>query len=182
MSTRAVAALLVVLLALATPASAQELHVGPYVQDVTTSSAWILWETTGGEESVVEWGATDALGQSATGGSIPSEGTNRVHEVELTGLLPATRYHYRVRTGAAVSEPFHFTTAPARVDEVTFRLAAMSDMQIDRANPEVYGQVIREGILALLAAEGHALPDDGLGFVLVPGDLVDDGDEYDQWR
>ena len=160
-------------------ATAQSFHVAPYVQDVTPESAWILWETSEGDESTVEWGTSASLGSTAAGTFLASVGTHRVHEVRLTGLSPATRYHYRVRTGSAVSEVFHFTTAPRREDEVTFRLIAMSDMQIDRANPDVYRSVIHDGVLDWLASEGG---DAGaVAFVLVPGDLVDDGREYESW-
>jgi len=163
------------------PASAQELHVGPYLQDATPSSAWIMWETTSGEESRVEWGGTDMLGESAMGTSIAIEGTARVHEVQLTGLDPSTRYHYRVHTGALVSETFFFTTPPARDAETSFRMVAVSDMQRDRANPDVYRRVIHDGIVGFLATEAP-LVDEALAFVLVPGDLVDDGDLYESWR
>lgn len=169
-------------LLLAAPASAQELHVGPYVQDARPGSAWILWETTSGDESVVEWGPTDALGESATGAAQASEGTARIHEVELSGLAPATRYHYRVRTGALASEVFHFTTPPARGSEASFRIVAVSDMQRDAAHPDVYRDVIHRGILAIAGRDFAPLPDEAIAFVLVPGDLVDDGRLYPSWR
>lgn len=180
MNRRSLVVALVLLVA--SPAAAQELRIQPYVQDATPSSAWILWETTDGEESRVEWGATAALGTTATGTAQASIGAARVHEVALTGLAPATRYHYRVHTGAAASEVFHFTTPPARDAEVTFRMIAVSDMQNDAANPDVYRDIIHRGILDFAASEFAPLPDDAIAFVLVPGDLVDDGLEHESWR
>ncbi len=162
-------------------ARAQELHVRPYLQDATPSSAWILWETTSGEESRVEWGELETLGRTASGAAITTEGTARVHEVQLTGLAPATRYYYRAHTGAVASEVLHFTTPPARDAEASFRMIAVSDMQRDAANPDVYRRIIHDGILDFLAPEAP-LVDDALGFVIIPGDLVDDGDAYESWR
>lgn len=166
-------------LALPSLVHAQAIVVQPYLQDVTTTSAWILWETSSGEESRVEWGASDALGTSTTGTSLTTDGAYRVHEVQLTGLTPGTRYHYEVHTGAERAGPFHFTT-PSADREVSFRMIAVSDMQRDRGNPEVWGNVIHDGILDFLAVDAP-LPDDALAFVLLPGDLVDDGDEHAQW-
>ena len=40
------------------------------------------------------------------------EGTARVHEVQLTGLSPATRYHHRVHTGATASETYSSRRRP----------------------------------------------------------------------
>lgn len=164
----------------AAPALAQEIEVQPYVQDREPTSAWILWETTSGEESRVEWGPTEALGTTSTGGAITTEGSHRVHEVELAPLTPGTRYHYRVHTAAASSAIYHFTTPALPEAETSFRLIAVSDMQRDRANPDVWGRIIHEGILAFL--EGDApVPDEALSLVLIPGDLVDDGREHAQW-
>jgi len=170
---RPMRALALALALLPRPALAQEIAVQPYVQDRGPTSAWILWETTSGEESRVEWGPSEALGTSSTGGSIATEGTHRVHEVELSPLVPGTRYHYRVHTGAAVSASFHFTTPALAEAETSFRLVAVSDMQRDAANPEVWGRVVHDGILAQLAEEAP-LPDEALSLVLLPGDLVHD--------
>jgi len=171
----------VTLVGLASPASAQDFHVAPYVQDTTPSRAWILWETSSGEESAVAFGTSMSLGERAAGTTQPSVGAIRLHEVELTGLLPATRYFYRAETGSAMSEIAHFTTPPARDADTPFRIVAMSDMQIDRANPDVYRQVVHDGIIDFATTTFGPELDTALAFVLVPGDLVDDGRLYESW-
>ncbi len=179
-STRVLAASLALMAAgSAGRASAQSLHVEPYVQDARPTGAWILWETTSGEESRVEWGPTDALGSVATGTALTTEGDARVHEVELTGLAPATRYHYRVHTGSAASETSFFTTPALPSDEASFRIVFVSDMQRDDANPDVYRRVMRDGVATFLAGEGEL--DRALAFVVLPGDLVENGDDYGRW-
>lgn len=161
-------------------ARAQEIDVRPYVQDRGPTSAWILWETTSGEESRVEWGPTEALGTSSTGTALTTDGAFRVHEVELTPLSPATRYYYRVHTGTASSATYHFRTPALPEAETSFRMIAVSDMQHDLANIEVWGDVIHGGILDFLSTEAP-LPDDALAFVLIPGDLVDNGTRHAEW-
>ncbi len=161
-------------------AFAQAIHVPPYVQDVRPTSAWILWETTSGEESRVEWGPAEALGASATGSSVPTEGDARVHEVELTGLSPATRYYYRVHTGGAESAIAYFSTPSLPSAEASLRFVFMSDMQRDPANPDVYRHIIEDGVERFVAGDGDL--DQAISLVVVPGDLVDRGLEYVRWE
>lgn len=164
---------------LPSPVLAQEIDVQPYLMDATPTSIWVLWETTSGEESRVTFGPEGGATADATGTAAMSEGAYRVHEVQLTGLMPATAYVYTVHTGTASAGPFRFTT-PSDDPEVSFRMIASSDMQRDSANPEVWGRVIHDGMLAFLDGDGPS-PDEALAFVLLPGDLVDDGREHEQW-
>ena len=152
----------------------------PYLQDVTATSAWVLWETTLGEESVVSFGTTMALGERAVGTSLASVGAARIHEVQLVDLMPGTRYFYRAETGGVMSAIAQFTTTPIRSADASFRIVAMSDMQIDRANPDVYRQVVHDGIIDFATTLSPDL-DTAIAFVLVPGDLVDDGEVYESW-
>ncbi len=39
-----------------------QILVQPYLQDAEPNSIVIMWETTSGEESIVEWGTTEKLG------------------------------------------------------------------------------------------------------------------------
>lgn len=162
-------------------AHAQTLVVQPYVQDVTQTSAWILWETSDGDASTVTFGPTAALGQSAVGAAVPSAGAARLHEVPLVGLLPATRYFYRAETGTLLSAVQHFTTPPLRAADAPFRFVAFSDTQLDDANPDIYRQLVHDGVIALSTATLAPELDDAFAFALVPGDLVVDGTDYGSW-
>ena len=44
-----------------------QILVQPYLQDAEPNSIVIMWETTSGEESIVEWGTTEKLGKKASG-------------------------------------------------------------------------------------------------------------------
>ena len=78
---------------------AQEITSQPYLQDVSPHEIYILWETDSNEESIVEWGETESLGNSTEGIAYVSNGSLRIHETHLTNLDRFTQYYYRVKTG-----------------------------------------------------------------------------------
>jgi len=163
-------------------AGAQELNVHPFVQHVSPTSAWIVWETTTGEQSRVDWGRSTALTNTSTGTSRTGALRSRIHETPLDGLTPGSKYFYRVVTGSLVSDTFWFYSAPDPADEASFRVALMSDMQIDRSNRSVYGDIVTDGVIATVQSQwGQDLAEE-LAFVMVPGDLVENGWSYNQWR
>jgi acid phosphatase type 7 len=154
--------------------------VAPYLQSVTTTSAYVMWETDVGVGSRVDYGDSSALGDMVCGNQVPTlEGTDpngdetQVHAAQLMGLSPATTYHYRVRTGDAESEVVAFTTPAESAAEATIRFVAMSDSQRDDNNPGQFAEVIQQGVLRTT---------DELSLVLFPGDLVDNGWIREEWQ
>ncbi|MCF6170604.1 MAG: metallophosphoesterase family protein [Bacteroidales bacterium] len=162
--------------------SAQTIKVQPYLQDASPNSIFILWETDSDDESIVEWGFTEALGSISVGTAHISVGEARIHEVKLENLEHFTRYFYRVRTGNAVSETYHFKTPPHASSHEAFRIIAISDMQKDGAFPNKYYEIIQDGILDYLEDESGGDIIDKLALVLVPGDLVVNGNNYSSWE
>ena len=63
----------------------------PFIQNTTTNSTQIIWQTLELEESVIEFGTTR---ENAVRLELPPGQTN--HVATLTDLLPGTEYHYRV--------------------------------------------------------------------------------------
>jgi hypothetical protein len=101
---------------LAAPAAAQTLTRGPLIQNpaaLTTTMTFLWWTDVTGN-STVEYGTTPSLGSSVTVGQaasceVGSAGT--CHTVPLTGLLPGTRYYYRLLTnGTQVLATTYFQT------------------------------------------------------------------------
>ncbi|MSU33648.1 MAG: metallophosphoesterase family protein [Pedosphaera sp.] len=82
---------------------------GPFVQNMAAHQVQVLWKTPVPASGAVEFGTTTNLGQQVVL-------TNNVTDQRplLEGLLPATRYYYRVRsragTNEAVSEMSSFRT------------------------------------------------------------------------
>lgn len=166
-------------------AAAVDVIVAPYVQDVTTDDAWILWETTSGDGSRVDFGAD--LARGACGAVLPvfpdaalADDDTRVHEVHLTGLSPDTTYEYRVRTGSTVGETLHFHTPPDD-PEASVRFVAVSDTQHDLARTDSWREVAQDGIVAYLGATRGGDLAEAVDGLLVPGDLVDNGWSREQW-
>jgi hypothetical protein len=89
-SKKVVSALL--LIAACTSSFAQKgksatITIGPYLQDATPSTAKIMWETSSGDQSLVEWGTTQKLGKKTAGIAYDVNYTDaRVHEVNFVGL------------------------------------------------------------------------------------------------
>jgi len=179
-TTRLTSVALVCVLALTTltpVAGAQSVEIEPYLQLASPTSVWILWETSSGTESTVEWGATAALGSTTSGTSRVGSGASRVHEVHLTNLTPGTRYYYRVQTASYVSATSTFRTSTGSAEE-SLRIALMSDMQ----NGSRFNEIVDDGVIGYLNHTYGGELEDELSFVMIPGDLVGSGSNYSQWQ
>ncbi|UQA55492.1 metallophosphoesterase [Polyangium aurulentum] len=101
------------LLAIAAPASAEQLVRKPYIQTLTPTSAILVWTTDSGANSVVHYGTSpQSLTQVAELASSVTQ-----HEVKLSNLQPGTRYYYDVGSAgggvlAGGDASHYFETAP----------------------------------------------------------------------
>ena len=157
--------------------------IQPYLQDANPNSIKVLWETSNGEESIVEWGENEKLKNRTEGKALAvNYSSSRIHEVLLSDLKSATVYYYRVKTGNYISKTYHFKTPPVKGSEETFNIVAMSDMQYDHTYPDKFAEVVNDGVIKYLEKE---LGDDlshNLALVMIPGDLVENGSKYHQWK
>jgi predicted phosphodiesterase len=135
------------------------LRVGPYLERVTADAAAISWETAEPEESVVEWGATEAYGMRCE-----RPGATLFHRVVLSGLSAETLYHYRIVSGAGDGLDYTFTTAP--VGPAPVRFAVYGDSQ---DGTETHAKIAN----AIL----RSAPE----FVLHLGDTVRNGNVPGEW-
>ena len=159
-----------------------DLVVKPYLQNATENSIVIMWETDGFTNSIIEWGISDEVLIQLEGSSIISYGSNRIHSVEITNLLPATRYYYRVLYDNNFTEIFNFITPPELSSERAFRIVAMSDMQQDGSNPNKFNEIINDGVIDYISEQHSDDIAEELAMVLIPGDLVVTGNSYFEWR
>ncbi len=90
-----------------------DLAVEPYVQNVTTTSATIMWRTPLETEGAVSFGKTQELGRTVASDEA------RVHTVRLTDLEPNTRYFYRVETPGLPRDLESFHTPPGPDGTIT---------------------------------------------------------------
>ncbi len=164
-----------------TQTHAQEIRVGPVLQDASPDRMWVMWETTGATPSTVEYGLTPSLGMSAIGSSAASQGSARIHHTMLSNLQPDTMYYYRVGSRSVQSSVLSFRT-PAEISaEDSFRFAALSDTQGGPIS-DMHTRTINDGIIAFVEQEFGPVLHDELDFVIQPGDLVSTGSNYDQWK
>lgn len=163
---------------------AQTIIVKPYLQDANPTEIKILWEADAGGTGQVRWGTnSQTLSQIAPASSDPMTGGAVLFLGELKGLSPATRYFYQVFTGNTFSEVYDFITPPMKTSEANFSLVAMSDMQKDGSHPDKFSEIVHDGILDYFKHE-HGEDDiaEHLGFVIIPGDLVPNGNSHGQWQ
>ena len=163
-------------------AAAQTVRVGPFLQQASPQSIWIVWETDSGNESRVDYGLTKALGSTAFGESLQSMGAARIHQTQITGLDPDTYYYYRAVTGGAASAILHFRTPPEAIAEQAFRFVALSDTQADGANPNKHREIINDGIISFVTDQFGPDMSNEIGFIMNAGDLVSTGTNYSQWK
>ncbi|ALJ03738.1 metallophosphoesterase [Pseudalgibacter alginicilyticus] len=157
--------------------------VKPFLQDAEPNTIIIKWETSKGEESIVEWGLTPKLGKKSKGFSYDINfSESRIHEVKLEGLKRFTEYYYRVRTGKLVSNIYQFKTPPFSSDQESFNIVAMSDMQYDVNEPKKFLEIINEGVLQYFNKTYEGNVPNNLAMIMIPGDLVENGAKYNQWK
>ncbi|MGB0511278.1 MAG: metallophosphoesterase, partial [Flavobacteriales bacterium] len=154
----------------------QAFVVRPFLQDAEPTSIRITWEAGEPGPSSAEWGTDDALGTTVNSDGVPSPG-GALHEVLLEGLLPDTPYFYAVTAGGETTDVKRFRTPPLPEAETDFTFVAMSDMQRSNANPGIFDEVIHQGVLDYFGG----VTSDEIALVLIPGDLVDNGNNYSEW-
>ncbi|WP_456438712.1 fibronectin type III domain-containing protein [Psychroserpens sp.] len=162
--------------------NSQNIIVKPYLQNGGPSEMKIMWETDASSDGFVDWGIDESsLSNTITSTSIISNGANRIHTAIITGLAPDSKYYYQVRTTTGVlSSIYHFHTHPTKSSEMNINLVAMSDMQQDGSNPNVFETIVDSGVIPL-ANTNYANGIEDLEAILIPGDLVATG-TYSSWR
>lgn len=162
--------------------SAQTILIQPYLQDAEPTSIIIKWETDVNTQSTIQYGVTSSLGQTANGTVITTLGGKILHSVQLTNLSPATRYFYKAITGNWQSSIFDFVTPPNRNSEASFNIVLMSDMQKDGSNPSIFQNLINTSLLPYVDAHYGSPLSEHLQMAVLPGDVVDAGNTYLQWK
>lgn len=84
----------------------QGLNTNPYVQNVQTDSATIVWRSNQASTGVITWGEGDTFSHEQ---SLPER---NLQVVQLQDLEPSTTYQYRVEWGTERERSGTFATAP----------------------------------------------------------------------
>ena len=114
--------------------SPEQVHLSLAATD--RSLMGVSWTTLSGNDSVVEWGTEGhRLTESAQGMVLTYDKAGwvgQIHRATMTGLLPGTRYFYRVGSVSSGkwSQTFSFATLEAKPSR-PLRLAVIADMAYD---------------------------------------------------
>ncbi len=142
-------------------AGAQKITKGPYLQWVTPSSIYVVWEQDKASKPEIRYGLSKTYTAKAT-----SSASAKRHEVKLSGLVPNTTYYYAVYQGnAKLSADL---TLPTAVKAGTaFRFVVLGDTRTDKkAHTDVVTAISLE---------------QNVRFYLNTGDLVSSGEIQSQW-
>ncbi len=172
--THIAATLAICVLALAVPATASTADPTPrglhlaYGADPQTSMT-VVWHTQGTthRNTVVQFGASEGLGRTATGitkqtPGLPASLSSMLHEVVLTGLEAGAPFYYRAGDGTNWSPVRRASTAPA---DASFSFAAFGD----------------HGITPQAAVTTAALAASGIDFAVLAGDVSYANSRLERW-
>ncbi len=101
----------------------------PFLQSPTPNSIYISWHDALSTQSIVNFGTTQALGQTASGTTYTFNASTLWHTVKLEGLEPDTKYYYRCQTDVDMSEMRSFNTPPENPASGHYRFVIVSDSQ-----------------------------------------------------
>ena len=147
------------------------------------TSAAIAWTTTLPASTVVEFGETAALGQTTA----PAERPFYNHLHHLTGLKPATTYHYRLvctdeRGNVTASQPATFRTAAASdfksIDAIPpggFRITSPGRYRVTTDLAADHAAILIEASDVTLDLDGHTVTYD-----VNPGEAIS-GEDPNAW-
>ncbi|MFT6162434.1 MAG: hypothetical protein ACJAZO_002852 [Myxococcota bacterium] len=149
---------------------ASELLAGPFLQSATPTSVVVVWETDDETTGEAQFGPTSALGSASVGTTTTSSMGTTLHQATITADLPGGSLFYSVAGDGYETDPVSVDL----IDDTTAaRFVAMSDMQQDRAAPFAFQHVVENGVMATVTGPLHGL--------LIPGDLVANGYDHEDW-
>ncbi len=105
---------------------------GPYLSCVSETGITVTFESDLPTSTGIRW-ATQAYWDAHSSFEHDSSTSDLLthHKMELTRLSPRTQYYYQVYIDGAVSDTFHFGTAPDTI--VPFRFVAYGDTRTDQS-------------------------------------------------
>lgn len=155
------------------------LQFGPFQErhaDASTSAViWYFDPAAQEAPAEILFGTDPVPGRMASLAERPGDG--RRHEFHLAGLMPATRYYYRVPGLDGRVRSFH--TAPARGIGAAVRFMALADTGNTKRSSSAhsyYAEVIRAANLHYAAAGEES------AFRIHAGDMVREGCDLEGWR
>ncbi len=141
---------------------------GPVLLRAYQHTAAIMWESDSGNGQQLRYSGDNSPEQAIVSAPEKVEyGLNKqafIHKVWLENLQPGQIYNYSIPASAPGNKTYYFRTIPADTNEVTFVVYGDT-----RTNPAEHKKIVAQ----IIKKE----PD----FVVHTGDLVTNGNSYEQW-
>ena len=158
---------------------AAELYMGPYLESQSEDSMSVKWESETPGAFSLKWGQ-QSLEQSAEVSVKKSPIGTYLYFAKMEKLDSNQIYQYVIfKDDKAVSEVHKFRARVSFKDKNVFRFLAISDTQ---ENPAIHKRLVEEGVIANLEQNYPGPFYENLDFAVVAGDLVGNGNEYQQFK
>ncbi len=154
--------------------------IQPFLQNLSANQVSIVWEANSCNSGELLWGEnnqSNAINYS----SVLSLNNSCIHTVKIDNLIPNTVYNYKAINGSYSSKTLSFKTPFSDSSEESIRFIAISDMQKDNSHPDVFEKIVNDGIINYIESNFTGTLSHNLQMVLIPGDLVDDGNNHSEW-
>ena len=144
----------------------------PYLQSPSPTSIYVCWHDATTTESVVEYGTTEALGQTQSGTIHEFDSNTIWHWSNLTQLTPETVYYYKIKSNTINTDVFQFKTPP--VDGANSGHIRFSVVGDNRTEPDVFKRTMDKMKEKMIELYGENVVD-SVNLVLNVGDIVTNG-------
>jgi hypothetical protein len=99
----------------------------PYIQNVMPTSATIMWESDFGEAGKVNYGTSDALGNTVTATVTPSGANTYIYKAILPSLQESTFYYFRAIMGNDSSKTLQTLKTATTNTNTSFKVGIWGD-------------------------------------------------------
>ena len=150
-----------------------------YLQSPTPTSIYICWHDFQNISSHIEYGSTEALGNSLTGSIHKFNDQFIWHWVKLTDLQPETAYYYKIVTDTMETEIKRFKTQPNNAAEKGHvRFAVLGD---NRTDIDRHTWVIKNMKEKMIELYGENI-EDSVNCIINVGDIVTNGNNLSEYK
>jgi len=149
-----------------------------YLQTPTPTSIFVCWHANSGTESIVEYGTTEALGNTQEGDYHEFDVNTIWHTVKLADLTPSTVYYYKCISDTLESEIKKFKTPPVKgSSEGHIRFGVVGD---NRTEPFYCAQTTDNMKAKMIELYGDLV--ENVNLIFNVGDIVTTGGTLSQYR
>jgi PKD repeat protein/predicted phosphodiesterase len=150
----------------------------PYLQTPTPTSIYINWHSALTGSTRVDYGTSEALGQTQTGSSEDISG-KKWHTVKLSGLMPETVYYYKCVSETQESEIYNFKTPSSEIlENQHLRFLLLGDSRTDIAKTTDIAFIAKNKAVEMYGSPIY----ENINMIVHVGDIVSSGGTISQYE